>query len=172
MTIFELGALGEFFGSIAVLATLIYLAVQLKQSKELLAENRQIALGQMAQQSAGFNLEFQRYIGDPVRAELRTKVEAGEQVYNEKHLANFDKLSIAEKKQYRSIQAHFSIQIDNGLYQSSLGLIDETSRKGYERAVFQSMPYWDYYQSFVPSRLRRWCEEHEDEKETRNTDSV
>ncbi|MCP5183699.1 MAG: hypothetical protein H6993_07035 [Pseudomonadales bacterium] len=34
MTIAELGALGEFVGSLAVLATLIYLAIQTRQSKE------------------------------------------------------------------------------------------------------------------------------------------
>ena len=68
-----LGNLGEFAGSIAVLATLIYLAVQVRQSKELLEENRKIALGQMYQQSAGFSLEMQRYMGNPDLAELRTK---------------------------------------------------------------------------------------------------
>ena len=34
MTLMELGALGEFLGSIAVLATLIYLAVQLRQNTQ------------------------------------------------------------------------------------------------------------------------------------------
>ena len=159
-----LGNLGEFVGSIAVLATLIYLAVQVKQSKELLEENRKIALGQMYQQSAGFSLEIQRYIGNAALAELRTKVEGDEQIYNEEHMANFDKLSVAEKKQFRSIQSQFSIQMDNGLFQSSLGLADEASRKGYERATLQSMPYWDYFQSFVPFRLRQWHEEHKEEK--------
>ncbi len=158
-----LGNLGEFVGSLAVLATLIYLAVQVKQSKELLEENRKIALGQMYQQSAGFSLEMQRYMGHPDRAELRTKVEGDEQVYNKEHLANFDKLSLAEKKQYRSIQAQFSIQVDNGLFQSTLGLADDASREGYERATLQSMPFWEYYQSFVPTRLRRWYEDHKEE---------
>ena len=32
MTIFELGALGEFVGSIAVVVTLIYLALQIRQN--------------------------------------------------------------------------------------------------------------------------------------------
>ena len=37
-----LGNLGEFIGSVAVLATLIYLAVQVRQSKELLERNEKI----------------------------------------------------------------------------------------------------------------------------------
>ena len=161
-----LGNLGEFIGSIAVLVTLIYLAVQVRQSKELLEENRKIALGQMYQQLTGYNLELQRYMGESGRAELRTKVEADEQVYNEEHLANFDKLSISEKKQYRSIQAQFALRVDNELFQASLGLADEASRKNAERATFQSMPYWEHYQSFVPTRLRRWYEEHKGEEES------
>jgi hypothetical protein len=32
MTVMELGALGEFVGSIAVIATLIYLALQIRQN--------------------------------------------------------------------------------------------------------------------------------------------
>ena len=41
MTIFELGALGEFVGSIAVVVTLIYLAVQIKQNTAATHTNTQ-----------------------------------------------------------------------------------------------------------------------------------
>jgi len=44
MSITELGALGEFVGSLAVLATLVYLAIQVRQSKAMLMENRKISL--------------------------------------------------------------------------------------------------------------------------------
>ena len=50
MTIFELGALGEFIGSIAVLATLVYLAVQLRQTKSSIqSSSLQNALGYLNQ---------------------------------------------------------------------------------------------------------------------------
>ena len=39
MTITELGALGEFLGSVAVLITLIYLAVQVRQTKKQIEAN-------------------------------------------------------------------------------------------------------------------------------------
>ena len=39
MTIFELGALGEFVGAIAVVGTLIYLAVQIRQNTLQIRDN-------------------------------------------------------------------------------------------------------------------------------------
>ena len=41
MTIFELGALGEFIGSIGVVATLIYLAIQIRLNTKSMDENKQ-----------------------------------------------------------------------------------------------------------------------------------
>ena len=41
MTITELGALGEFFGAIAVVATLVYLALQIRQNSALLQANKE-----------------------------------------------------------------------------------------------------------------------------------
>lgn len=43
-----LGNVGEFLGSILVLVTLIYLALQVKQSKELLEKQDRIALSQVS----------------------------------------------------------------------------------------------------------------------------
>ncbi len=45
MSIMELGALGEFIGSVAVLITLIYLAIQMKQTKQRLEANTTAILG-------------------------------------------------------------------------------------------------------------------------------
>ncbi len=39
MSIMELGALGEFLGVFALVATLIYLAIEVRQSKQAMAEN-------------------------------------------------------------------------------------------------------------------------------------
>ena len=50
MTIMEiaqlLGNLGEFFGAIAVVATLGYLAVQIRQNTRSMDENRRLAIAQ------------------------------------------------------------------------------------------------------------------------------
>ena len=49
MTIAELGAIGEFVGSIAVLATLIYLATQIRQNTRSMEDNKKFAMAQAYQ---------------------------------------------------------------------------------------------------------------------------
>ena len=53
MTIIELGALGEFLGSIAVLATLVYLAMQIRQNTRTMDESKKLALAQTYQMRSG-----------------------------------------------------------------------------------------------------------------------
>ncbi|HZW60139.1 MAG TPA: hypothetical protein VFE85_07585 [Woeseiaceae bacterium] len=48
----ELGALGELLGAIGVMATLIYLAVQIKQNTHAMSENKRLALAQTYQMRA------------------------------------------------------------------------------------------------------------------------
>lgn len=45
-----LGSYGEFIGAIAVVATLIYLTIQVRHSSSLLDENRRIGLSQVHQE--------------------------------------------------------------------------------------------------------------------------
>jgi len=52
LTIQDLGALGELLGSVAVLVTLVYLAMQGRHGKELLNRNDKIALSQARQPRA------------------------------------------------------------------------------------------------------------------------
>ena len=60
-----LGNLGEFVGSFAVLATLIYLAVQVRNSKDLLDENRKQLELQSYQSWVAANLEINIAMTDP-----------------------------------------------------------------------------------------------------------
>ena len=164
MTIFELsellGNIGEFVGSIAILVTLGYLAIQVKHSRNLLEENKRIALGQVSQTNAGFRLGVQQLWTQPHLVDVRVQVEQGEAQYNEEHVRNFDQLNLADKMQWRSMQSQFAILMDDGLFQSTLGLIEDEDREILERSVIFSMPYWDHFGSFVPSRLRHWYEQH------------
>lgn len=52
MSIMELGALGEFLGSIGVIATLVYLAIQIRQNTHSLDEGRRLAMAQAYQARA------------------------------------------------------------------------------------------------------------------------
>ena len=154
-----LGNLGEFFGSIAVLITLVYLAVQVRHGKQLLETNRNIALGQISQTNAGFRLGLQRHLTEPHIIALREKVEQGSAVYSSTHIENFDLLSSEEKMLWRSVQAQYAIMHDDGLYQASLGLIDDRAREILEQGVKQSMPFWEYFDNYVPTRLKLWYDQ-------------
>ena len=52
MTIMELGALGEFVGAIAVVLTLAYLAIQIRQNTHAMEEGKRAALAQTYQMRA------------------------------------------------------------------------------------------------------------------------
>jgi hypothetical protein len=52
MTLMELGAIGEFVGAIAVVVTLVYLAIQIRQNTHAMAEGRRLALAQTYQMRA------------------------------------------------------------------------------------------------------------------------
>ena len=49
LSIADLGSIGELVGSIAVLFTLVYLAIQVRHSRELLERNEKLSLGQAFQ---------------------------------------------------------------------------------------------------------------------------
>ena len=59
MTIAELGSLGELVSGLAVLVTLIYLAVQVRHSRTLLERNEKIALSQVYQARTDTRLQLQ-----------------------------------------------------------------------------------------------------------------
>ena len=52
-----LGNLGEFIGSIAVILTLIYVAVQVRYSRDLLEENRKMLMSQVYHDRASLILD-------------------------------------------------------------------------------------------------------------------
>jgi hypothetical protein len=51
MSIMELGALGEFVGAFAVVATLIYLALQIRQNSAMLKQNHEFSRASILQES-------------------------------------------------------------------------------------------------------------------------
>jgi hypothetical protein len=71
MSIMELGALGEFFGAIAVVVTLIYLAGQLRQNTKAL---RSASYEHWNQISASFTDFYARHAGELSEIELHTSV--------------------------------------------------------------------------------------------------
>ena len=118
-----LGNYGEFVGAIAVVATLFYLAVQVRHSKDaveantrLLDANRSLALGQAYQTRAGHVQSIAMAQAEsPHWPQMMLKVEAG----------GFDALTPEEQLRYMQYLRAQALVFDNMHYQHSLGLIDE-----------------------------------------------
>ena len=64
MSITELGALGEFVGAFAVVATLIYLSVQVRRSKEAMEENSRLIHAAVLETTFTHFSQFRRHIID------------------------------------------------------------------------------------------------------------
>ena len=81
MSIMELGAIGEFVGAIAVVLTLIYLTIQVRQSREAMEENSRLArTSAMEHQSDVVSRWRGRLINDADVATLWQKAVDGEVV--------------------------------------------------------------------------------------------
>ncbi len=136
-----LGNVGEFIGSIAVLATLIYLTVQVKHSRELLEEGRKIAASQVYQARVGFRIDIHMRTAGAQIAELIAKVHHLQDP--EGTAGRFQQLTAVEQVQYRNFVAA-NIQVtENLLYQHSLGLIEEAQFVQTEQYVRLSYEHWD-----------------------------
>ena len=78
MTIQDLGALGEFFGSIAVLATLIYLALQTRQNRMAIAAQLDATM-MLARQEGLLSIAKSTELGEALYQQ-RTEARSVEQV--------------------------------------------------------------------------------------------
>ena len=118
-----LGNYGEFVGAIAVVATLFYLSVQVRHSKDaveantrLLEANRNLALGQAYQTRSGHVQSIAvAQAESPIWPQMQPKIEAG----------GFDALTAEEHMRYVQYQRAQALVLDNIHYQHSLGLIDK-----------------------------------------------
>ena len=116
-----LGNYGEFFGSIAVLATLIYLAAQVRQSKELLERSEKVALSQVHQARMDTRRQVHEAATDRGIATIFAKLGAT----RPESLAadRIDELDEVERVQLANHLQQVILHMDNNLYQESLGLL-------------------------------------------------
>lgn len=126
MTIAELGSIGELVGGIAVLITLIYLAIQVRHSNK-------ISLSQAYQarfdSRARLNL---KEMGDDL-PEILSRFSASPEVVME--------MTEIDKRQLVAYMSYWLFYLDNVIYQEQLGLLDmaeiygeqTTRRKAYEQ---------------------------------------
>jgi len=141
VTIMELGALGEFLGSIVVLATLVYLSVQIRQNTRSMDENKKLALAQTYQMRSDalqmmlVQAADSEYIG-PIITKLTN---AG---YPE-DIGALDQLSKDQRGRFRQWQIAQQTHWDNMFFQYQQGFIDEEYyRDSFRERVRRLAPTW------------------------------
>ncbi len=164
MTIQDLGAIGELLGSVFVLVTLIYLAVQVRQSRDLLEENRKIALSQVYEARATYRGNLARSLADtPQLATIWVKLREGVHPQpSDVLIKNYDRLSDEEKAIWSFQQQAVTQGIDNSLYQIELGLVDGVGAEGIYDYILAEYPMWAHIRIPIPVRITRWYEENVD----------
>lgn len=109
MSITELGALGEFVGSIAVLATLVYLAFQTRQNGLMLSQSKDAQTATMIQ--ANMNLWhnlYGRILESAETARIFRAVKSGREVANE------------DRERVDALLTMWMLNLENLLFQSRL----------------------------------------------------
>ena len=141
MTIMELGALGELLGSVAVLVTLVYLSVQVRQNTRTMDESKKLALAQTYQMRSDalqmmlVHAADSEHIG-PIITELTG---AG---YPE-DLGALERLSKEERGRFRQWQIAQQTHWDNMFFQYQQGFIDEEYyRDSFRERVRRLAPTW------------------------------
>lgn len=149
-----LGAIAEAVGAISVLATLVYLAIQVRHSRTLMEQNHKLGLSQMYQARASEGLENQRFIaeGDHL-APILARLNGG---------AVFSDLNPEEQRRIQALGQMRALHLDNLFYQYELGLLDEDQADRYRENVKLFYPTWIESGVFVTPRLQAIRDELDD----------
>jgi len=141
VTIIELGALGEFLGSIAVLATLVYLSVQIRQNTRSMEESKKLALAQTYQmRSDALQMMLVHAADSENIGPIITKLTGAG--YPE-DVAALKQLSNEETGRFRQWQIAQQTHWDNMFFQYQQGFIDEEYyRDSFRERVRRLAPTW------------------------------
>jgi hypothetical protein len=140
MTIIELGAIGEFLGAIGVIATLIYLAVQIRQNTRAMEENRRLSLAQTYQMRAD---ALQDMVVTAASSELSPIiVKLTEGGYPER-IDALETLDDVELGRFRLWQIAQQTHWDNMHFQYQQGFLDEAYYdEAFAERVVRLAPTW------------------------------
>jgi hypothetical protein len=141
MTITELGAIGELVGAIAVVVTLVYLAIQIRQNTHSMEESRRLALAQTYQMRADALQEMlvraaeSQYIGP-----LITKLT---QLGYPESVEALAALTPEERGRFRQWQIAQHTHWDNMHFQYQQGFLDrEYYEDAFRERVARLAPTW------------------------------
>ena len=118
-----LGNYGEFVGAIAIVVTLIYLAVQIRQNTSALEQSQKVTLAESyahrseTRRQMSFELAESEYM-----APLNVKMEERGWPRN---LDVIDELDPVERFRFLHLMSASMIRLDNSCYQHHQGLLDE-----------------------------------------------
>jgi hypothetical protein len=140
-TLSELGALGEVIGAVAVVASLVYLAIQIRQNTQAMEASRRLALAQTYQMRADALQEMlvhaaeSEHIG-PIITKLTT-------LGYPEDLASLDALTPVERGRFRQWHIAQQTHWDNMFYQYQQGYLDEEYyRDSFQVRVRRLVPVW------------------------------
>ena len=141
MTISDLGALGELISAVAVVVTLWYLAVQIRQNTHAMEESKRLALAQTYQmradalQSMLVHAAESQYIGP-----LITKLT---QLGYPEDVSAIERLTPDERGRFRQWQIAQQTHWDNMYFQYQQGYLDEEYyQDSFRERVARLAPTW------------------------------
>jgi hypothetical protein len=141
MTISDLGALGELVSAVAVVLTLWYLAIQIRQNTHAMEESKRLALAQTYQMRADalqgmlVHAAESHYIGP-----LITKLT---QLGYPEDVSSLDQLTPDERGRFRQWQIAQQTHWDNMYFQYQQGYLDEEYyRDAFRERVARLAPTW------------------------------
>jgi hypothetical protein len=140
MTITELGALGEFVGAIGVIATLVYLAVQVRQNTRSLEVAQRLALSQTYQMRAD---ALQGMVVDAASSCIGAIIVKLTQAGYPEDISSLDSLTAEERGRFRLWQIAQQTHWDNMHFQYQQGFLDqEYYRDAFAERVERLWPTW------------------------------
>jgi len=142
------GAIGELLSALAVLITLVYLAVQVRQSKALLERNEKISLSQVHQARTDTRVNI--HIAQFNNAVYANRLYA---IWNDPDFVA--ELTEAELSQARAMMMASIVIQDNALYQSNLGLLDEDTLNASMEVIKGNYEVWEKLGLAVTPRIER-----------------
>ena len=132
--------LGEFIGSIAVVVTLFYLALQVRHGKEAteantraLDENRRLALAQTYQARAATFID-----------QLNTQAtsDAINEVWTKARLEGVDSLDAEERSRYGAVMWGTMTRFDAVHFAYQQGFVDDEYFAGFQQGIRNMAPHW------------------------------
>lgn len=150
MSIMELGALGELLGAIAVIITLVYLAVQVRQNTRSIEAAQRLALAQTYQMRSDALSSMLVHAASSSIGELIAKVtQAG---YPER-LESIDELTPEEQSRLRQWHIAQQTHWDNMHFQYQQGYLDEEYYR--DEFVVRTTRLWPVWQKLRLTKARR-----------------